>query len=342
MTRALFVAGAGGVGKTTLSAAIAAHAAGRGLSTLVMTVDPARRLADALGLEAISNEPTKVPGSLPLHAAMLDAATAWESIVKRHADPEVVDRLLASPFFQAVAHRFPAGQAYAAGEETAGHIERGVWDLVVVDTPPAGGGIDFFSAPERISSLVGGRVLRWLTGAKLPGRRTLYAFTARPVLKVADSVLGGPLLEDVAEFLLDLRTAYDGISRRARDVERHFRSNPIAVVTTADPTPVAETVRFFRELPKAASTPRAIIFNRSLPAGWSRRVRPPAGTPAAVVGNLTRWGGEARRQADVRQELASRYGAGVIEVPWTSEPLTSLEGLVELWSTASGPIERLV
>jgi anion-transporting ArsA/GET3 family ATPase len=91
---------------------------------------------------------------------MLDAGASWDALVRRHADPASVDRLLASPYFRAVADRFPAGQAYAAAEEMSGHLESGRFDVVVVDTPPAGGGIDFFTAPGRIRTLVGGRVLR--------------------------------------------------------------------------------------------------------------------------------------------------------------------------------------
>ena len=147
MTRALLGAGAGGVGKTTLSAAFGVAAARHGQDTLVLTVDPARRLANALGLESLGNTPTDVPGRPHLSAAMLDATASWEAIVRRHADPATVERLLASRFFRAVAERFPAGQSYAAAEEMAGHIDAGEFGLIVVDTPPSSGGIDFFTSP---------------------------------------------------------------------------------------------------------------------------------------------------------------------------------------------------
>ncbi|HSG80227.1 MAG TPA: ArsA-related P-loop ATPase [Acidimicrobiia bacterium] len=338
MTRAVLVAGAGGVGKTTIAAAIGVAAARAGKSTLVLTVDPARRLAGALGLDHIGNDPTPTPGEPLLAAAMLDASASWEAIVRRHADPDTVERLVTSRFFRAVADRFPAGQAYAGAEEMSVHLESGAFDLVVVDTPPSAGGIDFFLSPGRMRTLVGGRILRWLTGPKIPGRRALYAITARPVLKVADTLLGGPLLEDVAEFLLDLRTAYDGISRRARQVERHLRGAVSIVVTTADPTPVREAVRFFRELPAAAPTPAAIVFNRALPLDW-RHAGAPEGPPdlaEALAGTLDRWGSEAQRQADVRSEFVERYDVLPTVIPWLTVAPTDRDSLAGLLAASEG------
>ena len=339
MTDAVLIAGAGGVGKTTIAAALGVTAAASGRSTLVLTVDPARRLAGALGLSAIGNDPTPTPGTPLLSAAMLDASASWEAIVRRHADPETVERLISSRFFRAVADRFPAGQAYAAAEEMAAHIESGEFELVIVDTPPSAGGIDFFMAPARMRGLVGGRILKWLTGPRVPGRRALYSLTARPVLKVADTILGGPLLQDVAEFLLDLRTAYDGISRRAREVERHLRSSTTVVVTTADPTPVREAIRFFRELPEAASAPAAVVFNRALPLTWRSVSTPPPGPPhvADVLGvNLARWAAEAQRQADVRAEFLDRYGVEPTVMPWMTKSPTDLESLAQLIAAGGG------
>jgi anion-transporting ArsA/GET3 family ATPase len=299
----------------------------------VLTVDPARRLADALGVH-LGNDPSPTPHEPGLWAAMLDATASWDAIVQRHADPDTVDRLLASPFFRAVAERFPAGQAYAAAEEMAGHLESGRFDILIVDTPPSGGGIDFFTAPQRIRSLVGGRVLRWLTGARIPGRRRLYSFTARPVLRVADTVLGGPLLEDVAEFLLDLRTAYDGVSQRAREVEGHLREATTLVVTTADPTPVREAGRFFEELPAMASRPAAVVFNRVLPEEWTRR-RHPDGA-GGLADNLRRWAEEAQRHVDVRLDFVAQHRTSPVIVPWVEEAPTTPDRLAALAAAADG------
>lgn len=331
MTAVTLVTGAGGVGKTTLAAALAQRSARAGAETLVLTVDPARRLADALGLEQVGNDPTPTPEP-GLSAAMLDASAAWDEIARTHAPPDVAERLLANPFFRAVADRFPSGQAYAAAEQMVRHAESGDFDHVVVDTPPAEGGLDFLTSARRIRTLVGGRVLSWLTGARIPGRRTLYRLTARPALKVADTVLGGPLLEDVADFLLDLRETYDGITTRSRTVERRLAGASTVVVTTADPAPVAEAVRFFRELPSWASAPEIIVFNRTLPEAWA--AAPHRDDPLGV--NLARWGAEARRQAGVRREMSGRYGVRVATVPWMADPPASLDGLAVLLEGAEG------
>jgi anion-transporting ArsA/GET3 family ATPase len=332
MTTIVLVVGAGGVGKTTMAAAIAAAAARGGAKTLVLTVDPARRLADALGLE-LGNHPTPVSGIDHLAAAMLDAAASWEAVVRTHASGPVADRLVANPLFRAVADRFPSGQAYAAAEEMTTHADSGVWDLVVVDTPPSSGGIDFLASPQRMRALVAGRALRWLTGPKLPGKRAVYSFTARPALRLADAVLGGPLLEDVAEFLLDLRETYDGISKRSRQVEKTLRRATTVIVTTADPTPIREMVRFFDELPSWAGRPRAVVFNRALPAAWAHAITDP---DDALDANLARWGFEAARQEDIRTEIALRHGLVPIVVPWLPEMPSDPAALAAVAEQAGG------
>jgi anion-transporting ArsA/GET3 family ATPase len=334
-TRVLVVTGAGGVGKTTLSAALAVTAARNGLRACVITVDPAQRLADALGIASLTNHPGPVAAQPGLSAAMLDVTAAWEAMVHRHADPEVATRLLANPFFRALADRFPAAQAYAAGEQMAEHIESHRWDLLVVDTPPAGGGLDFYTAPQQVREVVGGRLLRWLTGASLPGRRALFRITARPALKIADSVLGGPLLEAIAEFLMDLRSLYDGLSKRARAIENHLRAAESIVVTTAEPTPLREARRFFEELETATGRPGTVVFNKQLPESWtvSTNLRSPgisAAVRSAARDNLKRWASEVRLQSDIKHEFAARYGLDLVSVPWSTEAPTSVDALAEL------------
>jgi anion-transporting ArsA/GET3 family ATPase len=330
----VIVTGAGGVGKTTISAATAVRLARPDRRTLVMTVDPARRLADALDLRALSNEPSPVPGIGGLWAATLDVTASWEAVIQRYSDPDVADRLLENPYFRAIADRFPAAQSFAAAETMATLVESGTWDAIVVDTPPSAGGLDFFLAPSHTADLVGGKLLHWITGAQLPGRRFLYRFTGRPILRIADTVLGGPLLEDVAEFLLDLRTMYDRLAERAATIQRHQRRAATVVVTTADPAPLAEVLRFFEELTEVAVHPDAVILNRALPVAWvdaaARPLRGLSDDPAlraALKANLARWGGEARRQAKALEGLAGRYGVPLLTVPWVAEPPTSVESL---------------
>jgi anion-transporting ArsA/GET3 family ATPase len=322
------------VGKTTISAAVGVIGARAGLRTLVVTVDPARRLASALGLDDLGAEPLPHAEEPNLWAAMLDSSASWRAVAERHADPDVAVRLAENEFFKAAAEHFPASQAYAAADQAATFVQAKAWDLVVVDTPPSAGGIDFFVAPAQMADLVGGRLLRWMTGGPLPGRRFLYDLAGRPVLRVADSVLGSDLLERVAEFLLDLRTTYDGVARRGREIERVMRESSIFVVTTANPAPMFEAIRFYRELPRVATTPAAVIFNRTLPDGWIDS--PSRGLDAGVRQVVGMWSAETLRQRDFRDEFSARYGARVATIPWSSRPPTQLDGLADLIHSSRG------
>ena len=326
MTNVTLVMGSGGVGKTTVAAGVAALAARRGASTLVITVDPARRLADAMGV-TVSNKPGPVPGIPGLNAAMLDAAAAWEGIVRAHTDAPTAKRLVSNPYFRAIADRFPSGQAYAAGEEVLRHAQSGKYARIVVDTPPIDGGLAFLSAPERIRTLVAGRALRVLTGPRLPGRRFIYSVTARPALKIADSVLGGRLLEDVAEFLLDLSAIYPGVVRQSREVEALFASAAIVAVTTPDPGPIAEVRRVITERIGVTDDPGTVVFNRVLPADW---MHAPAGVAGPLASNLTRWATEAGRHDALRRAFASHTGVVPLVIPWLAEAPSTPEGLADL------------
>lgn len=334
MTSTILVTGAGGVGKTTIAAAMAIKAARSGLRTLVVTVDPARRLATALGVDELSDEPQPHIDEPFLWAAMLDASASWRAVAERHADPDVAMRLADNEFFLAASEHFPASQSYAAADQAVTFVQGRAWDLVVVDTPPSGGGIDFFTAPSQMADLVGGRLLRWITGGPLPGRRFFYDKAGRPMLRIADSLLGSDLLERVAEFLLDLRTTYDGVAQRGREIENVMRESSIVVVTTADPAPVREAVRFYRELPQIASTPAAVLFNRALPESWMV-VKPPKGTSTEMKQIAAMWSTETQRQHDAREEFAARHGAHIATVPWSALPPTDLTGLAVLIEAAT-------
>lgn len=339
MTSTILITGGGGVGKTSVAAAIGVAMAEVGHRTLVLTVDPARRLADALGLAKLGNQPEPNPELRNLYAAMLDSAASWDAIAYRHAPEEVADRLVTNPLFEAVAKRFPSGQSYAAAEEMAVQLESGEWEVLVVDTPPAAGGIEFFQSPAMMRELVGGRLLRWLTGASLPGRRGLFNFAARPALRLADALLGGPLLEQVADFLFDLRTTYDSITDRARHIDAHFASARVAVVTTADPAAMRETGRFYRE----GITPDVVVFNRALPPRWADPAEPlEDGRSAGLINdNLNRWALEVRRQADARADFAGRHSTPVTTVPWLADAPVDLDGL-RLLLAGSPDLKRLL
>lgn len=328
MTAVTLVMGSGGVGKTTVAAAVAALSARSGIPTLAITVDPARRLADAMGIH-LGNDPTPVPGHAGLDAAMLDAAAAWDEIARRHGDATTADRIIANPYFRAIADRFPSGQAYAAGEQLLHHAESGRYDHIVVDTPPTDGGSAFLAAPARIRTLVAGRALRVLTGPRLPGRRLIYSMTARPALKIADAVLGGRLLEDLAELLLDLSGIYPGLSRRSREVEALYAGAALLAVTSPDPGPVAEAQRLVTERAAAGRTAR-VVFNRVLPAEWAE-----APTDASPLGaNLKRWGAEAARHEALRRSFAAHTRVTPMTIPWLAEPPEDPSGLADLAAAA--------
>jgi anion-transporting ArsA/GET3 family ATPase len=272
---------------------------------------------------------------------MLDAEASWTAIVHRHAPADVAARLTDNEFFLAIARHFPASYAYAAAEEMANFLDARVWDLVVVDTPPASGGIGFFTAPADMKDLVGGRLLRWLTGARLPGRKAMYALTGRPALRIAGAVLGTDLLERVAEFLIDLRTTYDGLARRSKEIERHFKASRTIVVTTADPTPVREAARFFRELPESAPSPSAVVFNRTLPVAWEEAgpLEPNDTTLAdlrALENNLGRWAADARQQEETRIAFSDRYRAPLATISWQPQAPTDVAALTAMLESAKG------
>lgn len=347
MTSTVIVTGAGGVGKTTLSAALGVAISRHGRSTLVLTIDPAKRLADALGIRDLGDTPMRIEGAEHMWAAMLDASASWEAIIHRYADPEVGERLLANPYFQALADRFPAAQSYAAGERMAEYIETKQFDVIVVDTPPSGGGIDFFRAPAMANDLISGKLLRWITGSNLPGRRFLYRFTAKPILRVADAVLGGPMLSEVTDFLVDLRTMHDTISVRSRTIESYLRQATTMVATTADPTPVQETRRFFSELEGIDIKPRAVMFNRRLPESWIGAADSPirgvddSTLRAKAKMNLRSWASEARRQSDAADEISARYHVPVYPIPWTTPSPETLDDLARM-VTPSGIVQDML
>ncbi len=210
--------------------------------------------------------------------------------------------------------------------------------MIVVDTPPAAGGIDFFMAPRRMRELVGGRILRWLTGARLPGRRLIYRTTARPMLRLADSLLGSALLEEIADFLLDLRSLYDGLAARAAAIDRLMSRARVLVTTTDAPGAMYEAGRFFATLPELDVAPSALIFNRTLPDAWitARGPRGAAATDTELRENLARWSAEARRNRDARLEIAARLQIPMATVPWLRRPPTDVAGLVAMVAAADG------
>jgi anion-transporting ArsA/GET3 family ATPase len=268
--------GSGGVGKTTTAAATAAMAAvHHGGRVLVVTVDPARRLADALGIGGFGNEARQVPpaafaaaGVEPrgeLWAAMLDARQSWDALVRRHApDVQTQRRILENPLYQNIAGKFVQSHDYIAMERLYELHTEGRYDLIVVDTPPTRNAVDFIEAPARMAEFFSSRLLRLLI---VPYRSRVVNLASRPFYQVADRILGSQFLSDIAEFFILFQTMYSGFVARARAVERllHDKRTTFVVVSTLEAAPAHEAEFFLQVLRSKRFHVGALVLNRVLP-----------------------------------------------------------------------------
>jgi anion-transporting ArsA/GET3 family ATPase len=357
--------GSGGVGKTTTAAAAAAMAAARlGGKVLVLTVDPAKRLANALGLEGFGNE-TQVPaeafadaGVTPrgeLWAAMLDTKQSWDDLVQRHApDAATAQKIFDNPLYQNVSGRFVQSHEYIAMERLYEIHCEGKFDLIVVDTPPTRNAIDFLEAPQRMADFFSSRFLRLLTA---PSRSRLVNFASRPFYTVADRILGSKFLEDIAEFFLLFQTMYGGFVERSRAVTRllHDKRTTFVVVSTLEAAPLHEAEFFMEVLNEKKFHLGAVVLNKVLPeyllddqacetAGLlsvrsddlAKRLEPLVGPPAQVArvleevaDNFLRFHVVAQREREQRAELAVTPEV-VATVPYFETDIYDLEGLLRL------------
>jgi anion-transporting ArsA/GET3 family ATPase len=359
--------GSGGVGKTTTAAAAAAMAAvHHGGRVLVVTVDPAKRLASALGLSGFGNEAKRVPTSAftaagveprgELWAAMLDTKQSWDALVRRHApDRDTATRILDNPLYQNIAGKFVQSHDYIAMERLYELHSEGRYDLIVVDTPPTRNALDFIEAPQRMAEFFSSKLLRLLI---VPYRSKLVNFASRPFYQIADRILGSQFLADIAEFFILFQTMYGGFVQRARAVERllHDQRTTFVVVSTLEAAPVHEA-RFFVDVLAAKHFHLgAIVLNRVLPdylldpAAGAAADRLVAGADdiaaglAGVVGaeadqlqRVLREVGEnfrnfrlvAGREAEQRQDLAS-VPEVVATVPEMETDIHDLAGLLAL------------
>ena len=235
--------GAGGVGKTTTSAALALHAAERGRSVCVLTIDPARRLAQSMGLTELDNTPRAVAdidqtagGSLD--AMMLDMKRTFDEIVIAHADPQRAQQILANPFYVSLSSSFAGTQEYMAMEKLGQLRELGHWDLIVVDTPPSRSALDFLDAPQRLGRFLDGRMIRMLLApAKAGGRGVMKVFTVglNVFTSVLTRVLGAQALKDLGLFVASLETMFGGFRERADHTYRLLKEHGTAFVVVAVP-----------------------------------------------------------------------------------------------------------
>jgi anion-transporting ArsA/GET3 family ATPase len=278
--RVLVCAGAGGVGKTTVAAALALGAARRGRRVLCLTIDPARRLADSLGLQLAPGveaevEPERfaaadVPSGR-LSVAMLDPKSTFDDLVQRHAStPEVAARILQNQFYKHVSTSLAGTQSYMAMEKVLSVLKSGRYDLIVLDTPPTSEALDFLDAPERLVEALDSPAMRWLVQALEPSKGLSMRLLARGVaalLRTMGRLTGRGFLEDMAAFVGELNELFGGFKQRAAEVSRAFRASDFGYLLVAAPNgPAVDEARFFSErLRRLGMRADALVLNRVHP-----------------------------------------------------------------------------
>ncbi len=267
--------GSGGVGKTTTSASIALRAAEQGRRVVVLTIDPARRLAQSMGLSELDNDPKPVSGvdesnGGRLDAMMLDMKRTFDEVVESHASPEKSSQILANPFYQALSSSFAGTQEYMAmeklGQLHAEALGSGRWDLIVVDTPPSRSALDFLDAPERLSSFLDGRLIRLLLApARGPARFLSVGVSA--VTSTISKVLGGQMLRDVQTFVAAFDTLFGGFRSRADKTYQILKDPQTAflVVASPDADALREAAFFVERLAEDHMPLAGLVLNRVSP-----------------------------------------------------------------------------
>lgn len=270
-TKVLVCCGSGGVGKTTTSAALALHAAELGRKVVVLTIDPAKRLAQALGVAELSNTPQRVP--LPesvegeLHALMLDMRQTFDDMVIANASEERAQSILANPVYQTMVTSFSGTQEYMAMEKLSQLLGDGRWDLIVVDTPPSRSALDFLDAPRRMGVFLDSRLVRLLTKqGRGVGRVVSGVFGV--ALRGISMVVGSQTLHDVSAFIQSVDTVFGGFRERA---ERTYRllsrqGTAFVVVATAESDSLREAAFFIDRLAAERLPLSCLLVNRTHPA----------------------------------------------------------------------------
>jgi anion-transporting ArsA/GET3 family ATPase len=267
-TKIIVCCGSGGVGKTTTAAAVGVRAAERGRDVVVLTVDPARRLAQALGLTELDNTPRLVEGvDGELYAMMLDMKRTFDEIVEAHAEPERARQILANPFYQSLSSSLSGTQEYMAMEKLGQLHRSGAWDLIVVDTPPSRSALDFLDAPERMGRFLDGRLIKILMApAKAGGRFGMKVVTVGfgMFTNAITKVLGGQLLKDVQTFVLAFDTMFGGFRERADQTYRLLQAPGTAFLVVAAPEPDAlrEASYFVERLDEDEMPLAGMVLNR--------------------------------------------------------------------------------
>jgi anion-transporting ArsA/GET3 family ATPase len=366
--RVCICAGSGGVGKTTSSAAIAAGMAARGKKVAVLTIDPAKRLADSLGLPELGNEERQVDPELfaaagvetnggELWAMMLDAKATFDELVRRHApDEETRDRILANRIYQQLSAALAGSQEYMAMEKLFELHAENRYDLLVLDTPPTRSALDFLEAPRRLMQFIEGRALQVFMrptgfGMRVFGRGTSVMFS------VMRRVTGVEVLEDLSEFFQAFSGMVGGFRERAKRVSELLAHPETCFLVVCGPQgePISEAVYFHRKLVEARLPFGGVIVNKvhyesELPArdeGLAERLTQALGDDAELAGrvldNLDDYRGLAGRdQRNIKRLTAEMRARSVIQVPYLDEDVHDLSGLmlINRYLFAAGAKER--
>ncbi len=356
-TRIIVCCGSGGVGKTTIAAAVGLRAAERGRRVVVLTVDPARRLAQSMGLTSLDNTPRPVTGIRTggagdggsMHAMMLDMKRTFDEIVESHADPDRAAQILANPFYQSLSSSFAGTQEYMAMEKLGQLRRADEWDLIVVDTPPSRSALDFLDAPQRLGRFLDGRLLRLLVApAKLGGKTGLRMLNAGfgLVTGVVTKIIGSQLLRDVQTFVSAMDTMFGGFRERAEYTYRLLRAPGTAFLVIAAPENDAlrEASYFVERLERDGMPLAGLVLNRvhRSPAARLSAARSLAaaetlqglddGESTALGITALRLHAERMRRAESERRLAKRFTAAhplvpVARVPAQPDDVHDLNGL---------------
>jgi anion-transporting ArsA/GET3 family ATPase len=276
--RVVIAVGAGGVGKTTTAAALSVAAAQRGRRVLCLTIDPAKRLAQSLGLERMTTEAAHIdparflavgaPLSGSLTIMMLDTKRTFDDLVRKHSStPEKAEALLSNKLYQYVSTSLAGTQEYMAMEKLVAVQADPSYDLIVLDTPPTANALDFLDAPDRMVQALDSAAMRWFTEAfQSTGKLSLnlLARSAAIVLRGLGRITGGGFLEAMAEFIVALNDLFGGFRARAKIVEKALRSRDVAFVLVTSPSPMSiNEVLFFSDRLIQSAMPRgAFVVNR--------------------------------------------------------------------------------
>jgi anion-transporting ArsA/GET3 family ATPase len=351
----LVCTGSGGVGKTTSAAALALRAAERGRHVCVLTIDPARRLAQAMGLTELDNTPRPVPGITgpgSLHAMMLDMKRTFDEVVEAHADPDRAQQILSNPFYQALSSSFAGTQEYMAMEKL-GQLraqEDAPWDLIVVDTPPSRSALDFLDAPARLGSFLDGRFIRILTAPARGAGRGLGRLAAAGFgifTGVLGKILGAQVLTDVGTFVAAIDTTFGGFRERADQTFAVLQdeSTRFLVVAAPEPDALREASYFVERLRDEDMPLGGLIVNRVQSVDQSlmtadtalataQRLAPEEGV-APLTARLLDLHALRLRERERQHHLTERFtgahpGVPVAQVPALAEDVHDLEGLREI------------